>query len=729
MFAIEYCGFRFQVLDLSRNAIGRIESRSLRRLSRLKRLNLDENQLHVLEDGALSYQRKLRWLSLRNNQVSTLGEPVFSDRRSPIHLDLRDNPLDCDCNLLWLRNLVDAQVNQSLSRRTGFDLGADLTASPEQVLADAICRYPPDVQGVSFRSLEPSRLLCNRDIQQGTPSQDESAAATTNSTVDAFQDVDRGPHSVSDFIAGDTPTMYANIRRPGQQQQQELVEFCTEDEPAELTDNNKDSKNPNRPAETSFMAMAMPSFKLGLNLLPTILGVGSLFAKLVERQSPPAPADKHGHIQQPQVTSQEPDEPKPTRGPDVSFNMADAFQSEKNAAHASLSLADDEPHREPNIGLLPGSLLPGLPRLPFLNPTSQTMWMQYDSAPADVPPDRFIPLHRPDVYPPSNQFDLTDDQFIPRWPISLSTSPATLLVENVVPPAPSAHTVASNSEIIGQPLAILSSNEVYDHYGGNSLLPTTAGEATASPIHLTTDSSTPVVIMPVPTTVAQLNSANISLGDASADLSPNLPSDPIDSAHSFDSVDPALDYDDISYDYTLDTTTDPSNSSSIGSSDVSPPPDSSFDPFIERVQADWSAGSDNISVGKEVSFSSESTSPFSVSEEQTVDEMQLHDNFSHSAAEITSFHEIYETVQAVATKDPAPIATNPVLLDERRVEQQSGVDTTEAVWLITLSPAVDEMSEAITGPTVPIASVACTLKRPTMNYLIHTFILLYFINF
>lgn len=105
---LEHVGLRsvrnLEVLDLSNNGIKRITTNPLRGLDWLVELKLDDNRICKVQGEPFSTMPRLRVLTMRNNKMSTIVEPTFRSLRGNLAiLDLDGNPLDCTCDILWLR--------------------------------------------------------------------------------------------------------------------------------------------------------------------------------------------------------------------------------------------------------------------------------------------------------------------------------------------------------------------------------------------------------------------------------------------------------------------------------------------------------------------------------------------------------------------------------------------------------------------------------------------------
>ncbi|CAH0726205.1 unnamed protein product, partial [Brenthis ino] len=71
---------------------------------------INNKKLSVIEDCTLLGLPKLRHVSLRDNALISLSESVFIGKELK-QLDLTDNPIFCDCQLLWLQQLLNDKSN------------------------------------------------------------------------------------------------------------------------------------------------------------------------------------------------------------------------------------------------------------------------------------------------------------------------------------------------------------------------------------------------------------------------------------------------------------------------------------------------------------------------------------------------------------------------------------------------------------------------------------------
>lgn len=71
-------------------------------------LNLSDNLIHTIANGTFRNKQFLNSLDLRKNQLSTLEIAAFMvdtlTTGHPIQLSVADNPLDCSCEMDWIRN-------------------------------------------------------------------------------------------------------------------------------------------------------------------------------------------------------------------------------------------------------------------------------------------------------------------------------------------------------------------------------------------------------------------------------------------------------------------------------------------------------------------------------------------------------------------------------------------------------------------------------------------------
>ncbi|XP_050667417.1 insulin-like growth factor-binding protein complex acid labile subunit [Leptidea sinapis] len=108
---------------------------------------VNNKKLSAVEEGSFLSLPKLRHVLLRDNAIQTLSETTFIGKELK-QLDLTDNPIFCDCQLLWLRTLLNEKSNftqiqcanpdhlrdKYLRALTADDLGCVLHDSRQQTI-------------------------------------------------------------------------------------------------------------------------------------------------------------------------------------------------------------------------------------------------------------------------------------------------------------------------------------------------------------------------------------------------------------------------------------------------------------------------------------------------------------------------------------------------------------------------------------------------------------------
>ncbi|XP_037297981.1 leucine-rich repeat-containing G-protein coupled receptor 5A-like isoform X2 [Manduca sexta] len=101
-----------KLLDITgATQLERIEKGAFEDNINLESITLANNKkLSVLEDCTLLGLPKLKHVSLKDNAILTLRETVFVGKELR-QLDLSENPIFCDCQLLWLEELLNDKSN------------------------------------------------------------------------------------------------------------------------------------------------------------------------------------------------------------------------------------------------------------------------------------------------------------------------------------------------------------------------------------------------------------------------------------------------------------------------------------------------------------------------------------------------------------------------------------------------------------------------------------------
>ncbi|KAL1380320.1 hypothetical protein pipiens_014294 [Culex pipiens pipiens] len=97
-------------------------------------------ELLEIDEGAFSGLPHIKKVILRDNKISTFREELLPWKHLT-DFDLSENPLSCDCQLLWLRNLLHRK-------------------NVETEEAQIVCAYPDRLHGESLRDITPEMLGC-----------------------------------------------------------------------------------------------------------------------------------------------------------------------------------------------------------------------------------------------------------------------------------------------------------------------------------------------------------------------------------------------------------------------------------------------------------------------------------------------------------------------------------------------------------------------------------------
>lgn len=98
--------------------------------------------LSEVQEGALSGLPHLKHVILKENVLTTLAEGLFP--WNDLHtFDLSENPIQCDCRVLWLRNLL-------ITKNSSND-----------AVANIICDSPTRLKEEPLRALSPELLGCS----------------------------------------------------------------------------------------------------------------------------------------------------------------------------------------------------------------------------------------------------------------------------------------------------------------------------------------------------------------------------------------------------------------------------------------------------------------------------------------------------------------------------------------------------------------------------------------
>ncbi|OCT81192.1 peroxidasin isoform X1 [Xenopus laevis] len=131
-------------LYLYKNEIQSIDRQAFNGLASLEQLYLHFNLIETLEPESFHHLPKLERLFLHNNRITHLVPGTFSQLESMKRLRLDSNALHCDCEILWLADLLKIYSESGNAQ------------------AAATCEYPRRLQGRSVSTITPSELNCER---------------------------------------------------------------------------------------------------------------------------------------------------------------------------------------------------------------------------------------------------------------------------------------------------------------------------------------------------------------------------------------------------------------------------------------------------------------------------------------------------------------------------------------------------------------------------------------
>ncbi|KAM9316417.1 peroxidasin homolog [Gastrophryne carolinensis] len=131
-------------LYLYKNEIQSIDKQAFKGLASLEQLYLHFNHIETLEPESFYQLPKLERLFLHNNRITHLVPGTFSQLQSMKRLRLDSNALHCDCEILWLADLLKIYSESGNAQ------------------AAATCEYPRRLQGRSLSTITPAELNCER---------------------------------------------------------------------------------------------------------------------------------------------------------------------------------------------------------------------------------------------------------------------------------------------------------------------------------------------------------------------------------------------------------------------------------------------------------------------------------------------------------------------------------------------------------------------------------------
>ncbi|XP_026969682.1 peroxidasin homolog isoform X4 [Sagmatias obliquidens] len=149
-------------LYLYKNEIQSVGRQAFKGLASLEQLYLHFNQIETLDPESFQHLPKLERLFLHNNRITHLVPGTFNHLESMKRLRLDSNALHCDCEILWLADLLKSYARSGNAQ------------------AAATCEYPRHIQGRSVAAITPEELDCERPRITSEP---QDADVTLGNTV------------------------------------------------------------------------------------------------------------------------------------------------------------------------------------------------------------------------------------------------------------------------------------------------------------------------------------------------------------------------------------------------------------------------------------------------------------------------------------------------------------------------------------------------------------------
>ena len=137
----------------------------LRKMTSLHTIRLRNNQLTRIPKDAFTGLSLLNVIDLSNNSISTIEENPYADLPAcddTTCIQLRENPLNCDCNLAWLRSFA-ANIEDSNNNKPSWK-----------------CAEPQSFAGQSLLFVNISQFSCGTVTSTKQPSTKQPSATQPN---------------------------------------------------------------------------------------------------------------------------------------------------------------------------------------------------------------------------------------------------------------------------------------------------------------------------------------------------------------------------------------------------------------------------------------------------------------------------------------------------------------------------------------------------------------------
>ncbi|XP_032150193.1 peroxidasin homolog [Sapajus apella] len=155
-------------LYLYKNEIQSIDRQAFKGLASLEQLYLHFNQIETLDPESFQHLPKLERLFLHNNRITHLVPGTFNHLESMKRLRLDSNTLHCDCEILWLADLLKTYAESGNAQ------------------AAATCEYPRRIQG---RSVATIAVFTEEMTGAGTCQEQDGKMFMLNSTAEVCNEL------------------------------------------------------------------------------------------------------------------------------------------------------------------------------------------------------------------------------------------------------------------------------------------------------------------------------------------------------------------------------------------------------------------------------------------------------------------------------------------------------------------------------------------------------------
>lgn len=142
-----FAGFtNLRHLDISGSLkLQKIENNAFAENTNLETLSIASNKaLTDIESEAFSGLLHLKSINLHDNALTVIPENLLKwDELNSF--DISENPIICDCNILWMQTILNAQNSSQIS------------------IDNVLCNAPENVRDQALRTLSPNIIGCNND--------------------------------------------------------------------------------------------------------------------------------------------------------------------------------------------------------------------------------------------------------------------------------------------------------------------------------------------------------------------------------------------------------------------------------------------------------------------------------------------------------------------------------------------------------------------------------------